>query len=86
MALPNQNDIVKMDYPSRGLPYVNIPVSSTVNPETMDYPSRGLPFVTNVYGSSGPVNLKSKNSLAKASIKSMNGLAIASVKKVNGLS
>lgn len=33
----------------------------------------------------GPVNIKSRDGLAKASIKSVNGLAIASVKSINGL-
>ncbi len=50
MALPVQSDIVTMDYPSRGLPYCDVPASSTVDTQTMDYPSRGLPLVTNPYG------------------------------------
>ena len=50
MALPIQSEIVTMDYPSRGLPFINVPASATVDTETMDYPSRGLPFVVNGFG------------------------------------
>jgi len=47
MPLPIQSDIVKMDYPSRGLPFVDVPAKTGISTQTMDYPSRGLPFVTN---------------------------------------
>lgn len=47
MALPIQTNIVTMDYPSRGLPFVDVPAKSGIATQTMDYPSRGLPFVTN---------------------------------------
>ena len=47
MALPVQTAIATGDYPSRGLPYLNLPAKSSIDTQTMDYPSRGLPFVTN---------------------------------------
>lgn len=47
MALPVQDEITTMDYPSRGLPYVDVPAKDGIVTQTMDYTSRGLPFVTN---------------------------------------
>lgn len=47
MALPIQTEITTMDFPSRGLPYVDVPAKSGIVTQTMDFPSRGLPFVTN---------------------------------------
>lgn len=47
MALPVQTDITTGDYPSRGLPYLDLPAKTGITTQTMDYPSRGLPFVTN---------------------------------------
>lgn len=46
------------------------------------------PYLSITYtasGSSGPINLKTVNGLAKASVKTINGLAIASAKTYNGL-
>lgn len=50
MALPTQSEITTLDYPSRGLPFNDVPASSTVDTGTMDYPSRGLPLVSNPFG------------------------------------
>lgn len=55
MPLPTQTDMLTMDYPSRGLPYVDVPAKSGIDTQTMDYPSRGLPFVTNAYGAAAAV-------------------------------
>lgn len=41
MALPTQSDIVKMDYPSRGGPFVEVVAKSGIDGTTLDYPSRG---------------------------------------------
>lgn len=50
MALPTQTNIVTMDYPSRGLPFVDVAAKTGISTETMDYPSRGLPFIVNAFG------------------------------------
>lgn len=47
MSLPVQTDITTGDFPSRGLPYLDLPAKSSIDTQTMDYPSRGLPLVTN---------------------------------------
>lgn len=54
MALPTQADIVTMDYPSRGLPFVQVVATASVDATTMDYVSRGLPFVPNPFPTSAP--------------------------------
>jgi hypothetical protein len=47
MALPTVEDISTLDFPSRGLPYVDVPAKTGITTQTMDYVSRGLPFITN---------------------------------------
>ncbi len=55
MALPTQADIVTMDYPSRGLPFVQVVATASVDATTMDYPSRGLPLVLQLFGAGGAI-------------------------------
>lgn len=50
MALPQQSDIVTMDFPSRGGPFIEVPAKSAVDATTLDYPSRGLPFFAQLFG------------------------------------
>ena len=45
MALPTAAEVQTMDFVSRGLPFVDVPVSAT-DTSTLDYVSRGLPFLT----------------------------------------
>jgi len=47
MALPVQTDITTMDYPSRGIAFLDVPAKSGIATQTMDYPSRGIALVTN---------------------------------------
>lgn len=54
LVLPVQSEITTMNYSSRGLPFVDVPASSSIDVQTMDYVSRGLPFVPNPFPTSAP--------------------------------
>jgi len=47
MALPTKTDLVKMDVPYLGQPFVYVPAKQVIETKTMDYSYLGLPFTVN---------------------------------------
>lgn len=81
MALLRQQEIVKLDYPSRGLPFMQTVTTGAVDSTTLDYVSRGIAFLANNYGTV----IKTINGVALASVKTIEGVALYGVKAWNGI-
>lgn len=74
-----------MDWSYAGLPFVDVPSTTSVNTLTMDWAYAGLPFVTNPGGVTGPANVKTINGVSISNVKTLNGVELANIKSINGV-
>ena len=84
MSLPSSNDLLTMDYPYQGLPFVDVPTNSTVNTQTMDWVYNGLPFVTNP-ALNGPTNIGGWDGVTAANIQSLMGTTYTNIETIYGV-